>query len=295
MKKLLLIVNPTSGIKRGQKQLLSIVESFCKADFLVSVHTTRYRLDATNFVRQYGKNFDILVACGGDGTLNEVISGALSIEFAGDVGFIPCGTTNDLATSLGIPKTPLKAAELIAKSRARFLDLGSFNKNRFFTYIASFGAFTEVSYSTDQSLKNSLGHLAYIAEGIATVSDIKPYHMRVVADGKAIEGDYIFGAAANALSIGGILKLHQRDVDLTDGKHELLLVRNPKNAADLASLFGNVISGNYDSPNIVFLHAENITFLSDEEVSWTLDGEFGARTNRVEIQNLHNRLKVYRP
>ena len=294
-KKLLLLVNPCSGKMRAKRELLTIVQTFCDADFLVNVRITRCRHDATEFVPAYGKEYDVLVACGGDGTLNEVISGALQIGFPGNIGFIPCGTTNDLANTLGLPKSVLDCSRLIVEGKAKYMDFGAFNKNRYFTYIASFGAFTEVSYNTDQKFKNTLGHLAYIAEGIGAVDKIKPYHMVVTCDGQPYEDDFIFGAAANSLSIGGIVKLKKDMVKLTDGQHELLLVRNPRDAAHLAGLLGDLIAGKFTGENILILRGKRIQFACEESIPWCVDGEFAGDHQTVEIRNLHERLKIYRP
>lgn len=295
MKKILLIVNPTSGMKRSQKKLLDITKVFCDADMLVTTYTTKRRFDATEFVAAHGRDYDIICAIGGDGTLNEVITGASKIDYHGEYGFIPSGTTNDLANSLGIPKEPAEAARLIAEGEAKFTDIANFGSNRKFTYIASFGAFTETSYSVDQKAKNIFGHLAYVADGINSLSQIKSYEMTVCIDDKEYRGEFIFGAAANALSVGGIMKLEKDKVDFDDGMHEVLLVRKPKNAVQFAQIFTSAINGSYDDSNILFLHGSKITFKAKEKVDWCIDGEFAGSVNVAEIENIHGKLKVIRP
>ncbi len=295
IKKLLLIVNPTSGKMRIKSQLMGICKVFCDADFSVNVHITRCCMDATRHVEMYGKEYDVIVACGGDGTLNEVVNGALKIGYEGEVGFLPCGTTNDLASTFSIPKDLNRASLLITYKKSKLVDFGEFNHTRNFSYVASFGAFSEVAYSTDQKLKNLFGHVAYVSEAISRLRDLRPYCMKVNCDGKEVEGEFLFGAVANALSLGGVMKLKRDQVDLCDGFHEVLLIRNPKNSADLANLSKEFLSGNYENKSILFFKGQKITFECDESLPWCLDGEYAGNHSRVHIRNLHNRLRIICP
>ncbi len=294
-KRLLLLVNPISGKARIKTQLMGILKIFSDAGFRTEVHVTRFASDATQKVMEEGKNFDVIVALGGDGTLNEVVTGALRVRYEGDIGFVPCGTTNDFASSLSIPKDPIKAAELIATGVGKEQDFGSFNRLRYFTYIAAFGAFTDVSYSTDQKLKNVFGHVAYVSEGIARLQELRSYHVKVTCDDVLYEEDVLFGAAANSLSIGGVMKLKSDQVDLSDGYHEVLLVRNPKNAADLAHLSKELLSGNFENKSVLFFRGKKIVFDCDEEIPWCVDGEFAGKYEHAVIRNLHDRLKIIYP
>ncbi len=293
--KLLLIVNPTSGKMRARNQLLEVIRIFCQASFSVSVHVTRWQGDAAQVVEKRGRDFDLLVACGGDGTFNEVVSGALKIGFSGAIGFLPCGTTNDLAQTLGIPKNLSKASLLITKTPPKDLDFGVFCGNRCFTYIASFGAFTDVAYSTDQNLKNVFGHAAYLAEGISRLKDLRAYSMKILCDGVEYEGDFLFGAVANALSIGGVMKLKKSSVDLRDGMHEVLLVKKPKNAAELASLSVDLIGGNFESKTILFFRGKEFEFRCSQAIPWCVDGEFAGQHEKAKIRNLHQKLQIIYP
>lgn len=295
MKKLLLIVNPTSGKMRAKGELMGICKTFCDAEYAVSLHVTRCQSDATRAVVKYGADQDVIVACGGDGTLNEVVAGALRIGYRGSLGFLPCGTTNDLATTLGIPKVLSKAALMITYEKPKFLDFATFNGDRSFLYAATFGAFTEVSYTTDQKLKNVLGHVAYVTEALGRLKDLRPYHLKVVCDGKEYEGDFLFGAALNTYSLGGVLKLKKEKVDLCDGMHEVLLVRDVKNATDLANLSVEILSGNYENKSVLFFHGKEIVFHCEEEIPWCVDGEYAGSHERVHIRNLHERLSLIYP
>ena len=293
--KLLLVVNPTSGKMQAKSELMGIIKVFCDAEYDVRVHVTRCVRDATRVVERDGADYDIIVACGGDGTFNEVAGGALKIGYGGAVGFLPCGTTNDLAGSLALPKDLREGAFQITYEKAKFLDFGLFQNSRYFSYIASFGAFTEVSYSTDQFAKNLLGHLAYMGEAVRKLKDLRSYRMRVECDETVYEDDFLFGAVVNSLSIGGILKLKESAVDLADGAHEMLLVRNPKNGQDLANLFSELLSGNFENKSVFLLRGREFSFSCSEDVAWCVDGEYAGDHKTVEIQNVHNCLRLIRP
>lgn len=294
-KKLLLLVNPIAGKNRVKTDLMGILKIFSDADLITTVHVTRCAGDATEQVVNSGKEYDVIVACGGDGTLNEVVTGALRIRYEGALGFLPAGTTNDFANSLGIPKVLLKAAQLIAEGEAKELDFGAFNHLRYFIYVAAFGAFTDVSYSTDQKLKNVFGHAAYVSEAIARLVDLRKYHVKVTCDGVLYEDDFLFGAAANSLSLGGVMKLKPDQVDMTDGYHEVLLIRNPKTASEFAQLSTELLSGNFENKSILLFRGKKITFECDEQIPWCVDGEYAGSFHQAEVQNLHSRLRIYFP
>lgn len=295
MKKLLLIVNPISGKMKAKAHLLDILKILSDADYSVTVFITRFAGDAAGHVARQGKEYDVVVACGGDGTLSEVVEGALKCSFGGALGYLPCGTTNDFAESTGIPKNLIDAAKLVCEGEAKEMDFGLFGTDRCFTYVASFGAFTEVSYSTDQKLKNALGHLAYLLEGIAKLKDLRSYHVKIDCDGAKYEGDYLFGAAANTYSMGGVLKLKKSDVDLTDGYHEVLLVKEPKTPAELAKLSQDLIAMDFSTKSFLFLKGKNVSFSSAEEIPWCVDGEYAGKHEKARVRTLHKKLKIFRP
>ena len=294
-KKILLLVNPVSGKTAAKTHLLGIVKEFCDAGHSVTVHITQRRADATAKVIEEGFSYDIIVACGGDGTFNEVVTGAVRSQFEGALGFLPCGTTNDLANTLSLPKKLVQAGALIANTEPKELDIGSFNRTRYFTYIATFGAFTDVAYSTDQKLKNVLGHAAYVTEAIGRLVDLRSYRVRVDCDGEIYEDDFLFGAAANSFSIGGVMKLKKDQVSLNDGYHDVLLIRNPKNAIDLANLSKELLSGNFTNKSVLFFHGKKIAFDCEEEIPWCVDGEFAGNHSHAVVRNLKNRIRIFYP
>ena len=233
MKKLLFVMNPYAGQKKANRLLAEILEIFNRADFEVIVYMTAGQGDAKRVVEQYAGSVDRIVCCGGDGTFNEAAAGLLKSGISLPLGYIPAGSTNDFASSLKLPLDILSAARAAAGENAKPVDMGAFN-GRPFSYVASFGAFTKASYATPQSVKNALGHMAYLLEGIQELSQIKAKRLRFeLPDGRVLEDDYIFGAISNSTSVAGILTLAPDKVDMTDGKLELMLVRSPKNPIEL--------------------------------------------------------------
>ena len=246
---------------------------------------------AADTAAREGAGYDLVVAAGGDGTLNEVISGLMRLDAPPPLGYLPQGTTNDFASSLQIPRDPAAAAENIVQNRERALDIGRWNE-RSFIYVASFGAFTRSSYAASQAAKNALGHFAYILEGMKDLNTLRPYHIRLTADGEVLDGDYLFGAVCNSTSIGGLMKLDPERVVLDDGKFEMLLVPSPKTAADLQNLVLALLNQQYDSQGLVFRHVSSLRLETEEELPWSLDGEYAPSVPVVDIVNRQRALRM---
>ena len=291
MKKLLMIVNPAAGKTRSHGPLFDAVSVFCNAGYLVRVYHTTGRGDAARVAAEEGNGYDVVVCCGGDGTLNETINGLLACGKNIPIGYIPAGSTNDFAASLHLPSEPLKAAEAILDGKPIAYDVGDFGGRRF-SYVASFGAFTKSSYSTPQNIKNALGHTAYILSGIQEISQLHTTHMRLELDGEVIEDDFLFGAISNSTSVGGILTLDPRQVDLQDGKFELFLVRVPRNLTELSECIQALQSQKYNCSAITFRSASQLTVSSPTPLTWTLDGERAYTDGPVEICNLHHAIRL---
>lgn len=293
-KKALLIVNPCSGRNKSRAGTFEIVDSFSNSDYDFSVHTTTCRGDATNIVKRELEGHDMVVCCGGDGTLNETINGVMDMPRRVPIGYIPAGTTNDIANSLNIPTDIKNATELIINGTAHDYDIGLFN-NRYYSYVASFGAFSKASYVTSQKMKNRFGRLAYIAAGVADVKDIRNIKMRVEYDGGIIDGKFVFGTVSNSLSVGGFIKLPEDQVKFNDGKFEVILVKDFK-PHKLLSLMHKIITQKYDNKEIIMFSTNKIKFTAlEEEVPWTIDGEFGGNHKEVRINVLERAVELYAP
>ena len=282
-KHLLLIMNPYAGQKNGKKYLADILELFCKAGYIPKVFITTGKGVGHTLARTHAAETDLVVCVGGDGTFNEVVSGIICAGADVPIGYIPCGSTNDFASGLKLSKNILQATKDIIEGTSKTYDVGQFGE-RYFSYVASFGAFTRASYATPQNLKNALGHLAYILEGIKDLPKIRPVHMRIETEQATFEDDYLFGAICNSTSLGGILTLNPNTVDMNDGLLELLLVKYPKNALDLNECVRCLQEQNYDS--------RMLTIHSAEEIDWTLDGELEPNQTQVNVYNCHNAFRL---
>ena len=291
MKKMLFVMNPYSGMRRASKYLADVIALFNQADYEVIVHMTQGQGDATKIVADRAKDMDLVVCCGGDGTFNETISGILSVGADVPVGYIPAGSTNDLATSLKLSGNVMQAAADILEGQPVAYDVGSFN-SRYFAYVASFGAFTKASYTTPQSIKNALGHTAYVLEGINELSQIKNEHVRLEIDGQVVEDDFLFGAISNSTSVGGILTLSPDMVDLADGQLEILLVRAPRNLLEIPECIQAVQSQKYNCAMITFRSAKKVRIFADPDMPWTLDGEREEGHEQICVENLHHAIRI---
>ena len=291
MKKLLFIVNPRAGKTKSTAPLFDAVAAFSRAGYLVRVFVTEAGGQARDIAAKWGGQYNLVVCAGGDGTLNETISGLMQLEQRPPLGYLPNGSTNDFAASLHLHTTVATAARAVAGGIPYSLDIGRHN-DRYFAYVASFGAFTRSSYSASQAAKNALGHFAYILEGLGDLDSLRPYRCAIDADGEHFEGDFIFGAVCNSTSLGGLVKLDPKHVSMDDGTLELLLLRMPKTALDLQNLITAMTRMQYDYPGVIFRHVKNVVLTTNENISWSLDGEYAASAPRVEIQCLPGAIEL---
>ena len=289
---LMLIVNPNAG-KGGYKTVLGgVLELLSGAGWTPTVFFTRAAGDAGRFVWRYGADYARIVCMGVDGTLSEVCGGVMRLSDRRPIGYLPLGTSNDVAHTLGISMKPMEAAVQAAKGSPVPFDMGLFGAEGYFTYIAAFGAFTEVSYSTPQESKQAIGHLAYMLEGIRSLGQIKPVHAFVETDGGSFEDDFIFGAVTNSTAVGGLVKLHGDAVDLSDGCFEVLLVRTPRDLIELGNIISAVLSADFTGPQVSFLKSRRVRFRFPERVAWTRDGEDGGVHECVDIRNCHPGVEI---
>ena len=291
MKKMLFIMNPYSGMRRAARYLADIIGLFNRNGYEVITHMTGAQGEAIDVVARTAPNVDLVVCCGGDGTFNETITGLLRSGVDIPIGYIPAGSTNDFASSMKLSTNVMQAAKDIVEGQPIAYDIGKFG-DRYFSYVASFGAFTKVSYATPQSIKNALGHTAYVLEGITELSQIRKEHVRMELDGEVVEDDFIFGAISNSTSVGGVLSLDPSVVDMADGKLEVLLVRVPRDLVELAECIKAVQSQQYNCSVITFRSAEKIKVYTNPLMPWTLDGEREEGHIHVDVENVHLAIRL---
>lgn len=294
MKKMLFIYNPNAGKGLLKPKVSDVIDIFVKAGYEVVVYPTQCYHDAYKKVRKNTENYDLIVCGGGDGTIDEVVS---ALRRKGDetvIGYIPTGTTNDFANSLHISRNILEAADNAVNGVPFACDVGRFNED-VFVYIAAFGLFTDVSYQTDQNMKNVLGHLAYVLEGAKRLLNIPSYHIKVVHDGIEIEEEFVYGMVTNSRSVGGFRHLVGREVVFDDGEFEVTLIKTPKNPMELNEIVGALLIEQLDTKYMYTFKAKEITFECMEEIPWTLDGEFGGNRDKVKIVNEKQKLHIMVP
>lgn len=299
MKKLLFVYNPRAGKEMLKPRLSDVLDIFVKAGYEVTVHPTQAYRDAYYQIKEYevGK-YDLVACSGGDGTIDEVATGMMKRREMGKdvvpVGYIPAGTTNDFAKSLHIPRKPLAAADNAVKGVPFPCDIGKFNDS-VFVYIAAFGIFTDVSYETDQAVKNVLGHMAYILEGAKRIFNIPSYKIKVEHDGGVIEDEFIFGMVTNSRSVGGFSNMVGKNIVFDDGLFEVTLIKTPKNPIALQEIIAAILIEQVDTKHMYTFKTKKITFDSVEEIPWTLDGEFGGEQDYVEIENVQKAMEIMVP
>ena len=288
------IYNPHAGKARIRSNLLDIIDIFAKAGYEVTVYPTQRQGDATRATMERLEGYDIVVCSGGDGTLDEVVSGMLKSNERIPIGYVPAGSTNDFANSLMIPRNMLKAADVVVKGNQFACDMGAFN-NDYFVYVAAFGLFTDVSYETKQEMKNALGHAAYVLEGTKRLTSVKAYQMEIEYDGNVIKDEFLFGMISNSLSVGGLKNFTGKNVKLDDGLFEVTLIKEPKLLVDFQSIAKDILRGESDSRYIYAFKTRHLKIKSEESIPWTLDGEYGGTHKEVDLMNLQQVLKMIVP
>ncbi len=293
MKTALFVFNPHTGGNRLKNSFFDIIKTLSDADYDVTVHQTRAAGDAHTMAAKHSAGYDLLVCCGGDGTLNETIGGLVECKKPPLLGYIPGGTTNDYASSLGLPKNSmLAAAKRIVEPKEIFkADVGRFGEKSF-NYVAAFGAFTDIAYSTNQNVKNALGYMAYIFEVLGRLTSLPTIVATVECDGETLEGSFVFGMITNSTSIGGIALGRSSAIQMDDGVFEMVLVRQPQTLADFRQLSQALVARDLTSPHVVVRQGKSFRVISQQPVSWTLDGEFGGETTEADISVLSHAISI---
>ena len=293
-RKLLFLVNPQAGKAAIRGQLLRIVDTFVRSGWMPTIYTSQRTGELPALVAREAPNYDLVVCSGGDGTLNETLNGLMHLERRPPLGYIPAGTTNDFASSLGIPKIMIKAAQAAVDGVPVSVDVGKFGE-RFFAYVAAFGAFTDVTYVTPQHIKNSLGRLAYLVEGAQRLSSLKTYPLHLEYDGGETDGEFLVGLISNSSYVAGLPVGRWIDASMSDGLLEVTLVRKPNLMIELTRVASNLLLGELDPELIFSVKTKRLRITSPEPIPWTLDGEYGGSPAEVTIENLHRALTIHLP
>lgn len=293
-KRMLFVYNPHAGKEKIRSNLLDIIDSFSRAGYEITVHPTQQHGDASEAVIERSAGFDVVACSGGDGTLNEIVTGMMRSEKKLPIGYVPAGSTNDFASSIGISGNMKKAAEAIVQGKKFACDIGSFN-DEYFVYVAAFGMFTDVAYETDQNLKNAFGYFAYIMEGARRLGTFQSYHMKVEFNGIAMEDNFMFGMITNSKSVGGMKNLTGKRVELDDGEFEVLLVKTPSQMVELQEILHSLVAGKGDAKYVFSFRTGHIVFTTDSAVAWTIDGEYGGSLREVEITNRNKAVEMIVP
>lgn len=293
-KNMLFVYNPRAGKAKIRSNLLDIIDTFVKAGYEVTAYPTQASGDAVGVVRDRREGYDIVVCSGGDGTLDEVVTGMMQSREKLPIGYVPAGSTNDFANSLGIPRSMVKAADVVVEGRNFGCDIGAFNDD-YFIYVAAFGIFTDVSYETKQDVKNVLGHAAYLLEGVKRLSSIKSYQMKIQYDDVCLENEYIYGMITNSNSVGGFKGITGKNVELNDGLFEVTLIKKPTNPLEINNIVAALVDKKIQSDAIHCFKTSKLTIECGQAVAWTLDGEFGGEHSLSVIENKKEALEIRIP
>ncbi len=290
-KKLLFIYNPKAGKAKIRTKLADILDIFAKAGYESTVCPTQSRGDARHIMETRPEEYELVVCSGGDGTLDETVTGMIESGFRTPIGYIPAGSTNDFGGSLSLPKNMLRAAQIVVEGKNFPCDIGAFNED-IFVYVAAFGLFTEVSYETGQDAKNLLGHMAYLLEGMKRLPSIKSFPMQVSWEGRTVTEDFIFGMVTNSLSVGGFKNITGKNVKLDDGLFEVTLIKRPRNPIELNNIIISLLNRDIDTNVMYSFRTASLNLEAEEPVAWTLDGENGGSHKSVRIRNINKGMEI---
>ena len=293
-KKLFFIHNPHAGKENIKGKLYGIIQAMSDAGYAITIYPTRAPQDAIEQIRNLPDDYDLVVCSGGDGTLDEVMTGMMHRKHKIPVGYIPAGSCNDFARSLQIPNNMDRAAEIAVRGVNYAIDVGSLNE-RNFIYVAAFGIFTDVSYTTKQEVKNVLGHMAYVLEGMKQLMNVKSYQLKVTSDEASFEGDFLFGMITNSKSVGGFKSIVGKNVIFDDGVFEMTFITRPKNPMELQEILAALLIEQIDTKYMYSFRSSRVVIESEEPVPWTLDGEFGGEHTHVEITNNQRAVEIRMP
>lgn len=292
--RVLVIINPASGRGNITEYIDEIRKNLEEKDMEVNLKITKKEYNANHIVKDNINESDLILVCGGDGTFNETISALMELNISDmSIAYIPTGTTNDLAKSLNMPEKDISITKKLLESKARRLDVGQFNENKYFCYIAAFGVVTDVAYKTSHKAKNKYGKFAYYIRALFELIKIPTYKTKITFDEEELEGEFVYGGISNSESIAGFKWFDKEDVDLSDGKFEALFIRKPKKLSGYFRLISDFRNKDYMSNrDFVYFKANKITVTTAQKVDWTIDGEFAGNMNFANIENKNKAIEL---
>ncbi len=294
-KRVLLIVNPKAGHGIAEPRVKYLEHMLKKYGFSHDLYYTQYAKHTTQLTLEHGEEYDIVLCCGGDGTLNETVEAVMQLKKKPTVGYLATGTTNDFARTLRLPRAIGPAVRMMANGKTQCMDCGSINGALDFVYVASFGAFTRVSYTTPQRIKNFFGKSAYLFDGIKSLKEIRPYHARIVTEDTVYEDDFIFVSVTNSLSVGGVMNLPSDLVNLSDGRFELLMIKNPVDMLEIPEMIHGCVDFHYENDNIILTQASHVKIEIENGAPFTADGEYAGTYKTAEIVNINPGYEILVP
>ncbi|MBQ1848552.1 MAG: diacylglycerol kinase family lipid kinase [Clostridia bacterium] len=294
-KKVLVVINPKAGRGITEARVRYLKHMLKKYGFVYDLYFTRYAKHTTKLTLEYGEKYDIVLCCGGDGTLNETVEAVMQLQKKPIIGYIPNGTTNDFAKTTRLPRAVGAAVRMMANGKTQCMDCGVINETVDFVYVASFGAFTRVSYTTPQRIKNFFGKSAYLFDGLKSLKEIRPYHARIVTEDTVYEDDFIFVSVTNSLSVGGVMNLPSDLVNLSDGRFELLMIKNPLDAIEIPEMIHGCVDLNYENDNIILTQASSVKIEIEDGAPFTADGEYAGTYKTANIANINPGYEILVP
>jgi len=291
MKKMLLVFNPNSGRGEFKKNLYEVIEIFTRADYEVAVYPTAGSGDAYAYIRERGGGFDLILCSGGDGMINEAVNAYMNMDSPPNLAYIPSGTTNDFAFSLGLPRDVIQSANAVLNGRQGMIDVGAFG-DKYFAYVAAFGWFTSIPYTTDTGVKNILGRAAYLLEGIKYITNIPSIECSIDVDGEIINGNFALGIIANGTSVAGFRSITESGGAIDDGLFEVVLVRSPENFTESQEIMSTLLDPQANTPLVLHRSAKKVVFTSAQSCDWTIDGEFGGQHRHIVMENIHHAINI---
>ncbi len=286
--KLLMLINARSGMKNSKANLLSVIDIFCRNGYDVSVYVTQKHNDAYEYLMKNRIRYDIVCVFGGDGTMNEVSNALMAKEYKPLLGYFPSGTMNDFGSNFDLGSDMTVIAERICEGNVREFDVGKFN-DRYFNYVAAFGAMCDVPFTTKRDAKELLGNIAYILEGISKLPEVKSHKISYTIANRTYKKDVLFGLIYSGNRVAGMELEDKKRSAIDDGYFNVLIVEYVPTIFNAPDLLSTILQQDR------FIHryrTKKILLEFDDDLIFTLDGEEAKVKNKAEITITNKALRI---